>query len=532
MPVQVLLVLLLAPPLFAQSMPKTVSVRYQFTGLYYLHHDRENCPGAARTRGTIEIAGKAELGPDRRYRGTARQRMNIDACGVTEETREKEGDVCLATVSGDFLADLTVEFGGFDEAPTAEVEVVPQGQPPLTVSNECDDEFAPYLRTMVQEGVNLSLDAEHALQVAEMWSPGKGLRAGTHTFRREPDWSGPAETGGWTLTITVGETEPPKAVIDTPHRAQRAEPFTFNSSGSKGGITSRRWTLTPLCPSSGAKPFTAEGAAVQARLLCSTRATLTVSDGLKEDTSTAVIEIEPRPFKTRFDHDFGAEGFLEKPAAPTAHHNSATNNFEVTFVAAENVPAHPGLGPQEYLYPPDEGGGWSANGFEEDRIAEGPFAGVWYVTDYSLEVKRKTLMNRYLLPGVAAGSFGSFYDRNVNQGHDVDAYLDAIRAHEGFRYGQGTLGHSGLIAKSLRENDPARKLEAMVAADRDTLVTAANEELRATNRRLCEETADPLPVIWSGNLIFPYDDGSGWTPPTQATVGGTNYAYKQMGPCP
>jgi hypothetical protein len=86
---------------------------------------------------------------------------------------------------------------------------------------------------------------------------------------------------------------------------------------------------------------------------------------------------------------------------------------------------------------------------------EGPFDGFAYIVEAHFVLDRTGYTNRYFVkngPPPATGVSKNFYLANVQQHIDVDAYLERVKAHEG--YGAPELGgHMAELVQALQEKD-------------------------------------------------------------------------------
>ncbi|HUP49775.1 MAG TPA: hypothetical protein VNA04_13395 [Thermoanaerobaculia bacterium] len=317
-----------------------------------------------------------------------------------------------------------------------------------------------------------------------------------------------------------------------PYRVTRGERVELDGSRSRGAGLRYEWTFAPAsCPPGLElnRQARLSGVRAQATLLCTTQATLTVTDGHKTDSKSLTVNVVPREgeqWETSFTH-LPEDGLLHG-SAPFVRRTSAAGDrdlsYVVNFVGGENVsPTDPSRDANETLEPFRQKGTWDNLGYTLEQVSDGgPFDGVWYVQQYRLQVRRQTLINRFLVPNGTPMRIGSFYEETVRRGTDIDAWLEAIRAHEGMRDRNGVLGHSGLIEKALREKDPAREVEPLLSRDRAALVRETDRVLREADSYLCQQSKDPLPLIWTGSVALPFDDSSGWEIVTVNT-GGRDY---------
>jgi hypothetical protein len=284
-------------------------------------------------------------------------------------------------------------------------------------------------------------------------------------------------TGSWTATFCqTGKVKPNdcgKQLVAraTSAGARRGGTVVLDGSRSEGDIVSYRWRVSRGrdCPSGTKLDQATEltGARVSFRALCSFRATLTVRDRDSSDSTSIAVPVRARPWKTTFAHV--AEGRL----------NSLL--VDGHLVLGRNVCAHEGLeGEQRSGHILHRGGANGPNdGFTLGSIASGPFRGNWYVSKYTAEVRRASLISQDLYPGT------DLYSTNGAAGRlqDFQALFNSVRDHERL--------HSELIKEALGRNDGAKRVEAMVAPDRDELATQVNAALVRFEEALAAATAEP-----------------------------------------
>lgn len=313
--------------------------------------------------------------------------------------------------------------------------------------------------------------------------------------------------GRWNTTWTIQPSgpefeEPLKAIAGGPYVAERGQTLNLDGWNSTGKIISYKWTFAPADEKSEI-PFNAgaakEGRRVPTVFLAPVKATLTVSDGKKEDSDTVTIEVKARDYKTPFIHREGEE--LHPESIPPR----MIKGRDLKYAGGENVCALENYGDKNtihILHPNEKGGSWESNGYVLQQVqdAGGPFDGDWYITDYTIRIERQTLINKYILPGgpPPVRTAKPFYETNQAMGNDVDAYLAAVRKHE--------LLHSELMQKALNANDPGPKIEAFAGKDKDAIKALADKEIQASETAIDKASADPLPSVgFEGKIAFPDD---------------------------
>lgn len=328
-----------------------------------------------------------------------------------------------------------------------------------------------------------------------------------------------------------------KAVAGGPYTIERGQTVQLDGSGSLGAIEEYEWALQPNgdCPTGTKKDVKLKGKQVSFKALCPLTATLTVSGADARDSEAAAVAVRARKWQTPFEH--AAEGRMTdvgKPVMiPTGRDSAGKLEYSMyELVGGENVSVFDESAPaNQLLHPLSTNGSWNGSGYTIEQVNDdGPFAGIWFVSKYTVEVKRKTLVNQYLLPDGPLVNGKSIYLENERDKLPIAEYLAAIRNHEGMSNGKGVLGHSGLFEKALRADDPGLKLEKLAESDSSAVQQKADEALHAANIRMCTEGRDPLPPIWGGNLKFPILNSGGWAV-GWADVGGDTPQYKAMPPC-
>jgi hypothetical protein len=322
------------------------------------------------------------------------------------------------------------------------------------------------------------------------------------------------------------EPQPPVADAGGPYTAQRGQSITLDGSGSEGNISSYTWRFAPGddCKEAGTSSANKRGESTSVTLLCSTKITLTVNNGIAEDSDEAQASVSPRTWKTAFEH-VDQVGVMVDAVTPVAvrGHPAAS-----AYVGGENVCAICGAGSDYHnFHPAAQDGSWADHGYivEEVNDPDGPFDRFWYASQYRLQIKRQSLINPYLLPGgrpPVSGAMG-FYHANKNgtgtaacpHGGDIDGYLAAIKAHE--------FDHSARKERALGIHDPAKEIERTFAKTRKELLEQLDKTIQEAERSVCDASKDPLPRIWQGSLCFPYDDSGLYDVNSPVEIGGPNY---------
>ena len=256
------------------------------------------------------------------------------------------------------------------------------------------------------------------------------------------------------------------------------------------------------CESGPVRTGQKQGRVVNVVALCDLRATLTVvdRDGDRDSKSTAV-NVKPRHWRTPPLAHREKTGDPRTPRDPPSATALGGGNFAFSIFGGLNV-SDCGGSEGQILCPVQNGGTWLGGGYELAKVNDpkGPFDGFSYVASSQITVKRAGLINPTILPG------STFYQHNQAAGRDVAGFVNAIRQHEGLGNGTSRSGHS-LIMKTILQSatgDPRRVIEKLFAPGREGAKERIDKTLGAIERRLDQESNDPLPDIWTGTIDF-YD---------------------------
>ncbi len=300
----------------------------------------------------------------------------------------------------------------------------------------------------------------------------------------------------WSFT-PAGQAPVLKAVPKVAASVRRGEPLTLDGSASTGKIRDYAWTFSGAraAPDGSMPDLSAvlHGRTVQVTLLDGMQVKLTVTDGVRSDSRTVSVAVTPRTgFETKTSH-VAEEGRLIAPAPM-----SGRKGWE----GGENVCAHDppaSLDEPVHILHPETGG------YTVGRVSDrGPYAGFSWVTEWKVEARRQTLLNRWIVedaPPILAG-MKSFYAANVELKTDVVAYLAAARRHERM--------HTTLVEKSIRAGDPAKVAEKTFGRDEARLRRDVDAKLKDAEKAAAQATRDPLPKIWTGKVAVPTPDTGKW----------------------
>jgi hypothetical protein len=304
-----------------------------------------------------------------------------------------------------------------------------------------------------------------------------------------------------------------QAVPGGPYAVRRAGRVKLDGSGSKPRrtITDYRWKLRPIpgaCPEDIPLRTThKEGKEIRVVALCGIRASLTVVDRHGDrDTASTTVDVRPRGpkgWRTPFSHR-EKKGDPQTPRDPPSATSAGGGNYAFSLFGGLNVSdCGAPTASSEILCPPLRGdSSWLGNGYELAKVNDpnGPFDDFSYVASSDIRVKRAALINPTILPGSA------FYKHNVDAGRDVAGFVTAIRQHEGLGNGTPRTGHSQIMKTILQSptGDARRVIEGLFGANREAARKGVDRALHAINRRLDQESDDPLAQIWTGMIDF-YD---------------------------
>ena len=292
-----------------------------------------------------------------------------------------------------------------------------------------------------------------------------------------------------------------------PYTVTRAGRIRLDGSGSRPRreITDYIWRFRTSggdCENGPVRTGQKQGRVVNVVALCDLRATLTVvdRDGDRDSKSTAV-NVKPRHWRTPPLAHREKTGDPRTPRDPPSATALGGGNFAFSIFGGLNV-SDCGGSEGQILCPVQNGGTWLGGGYELAQVNDpkGPFDGFSYVASSQITVKRAGLINPTILPG------STFYQHNQAAGRDVAGFVNAIRQHEGLGNGTSRSGHS-LIMKTILQSatgDPRRVIEKLFAPGREGAKERVDKALGAIERRLDQESADPLPDIWTGTIEF-YD---------------------------
>ena len=307
----------------------------------------------------------------------------------------------------------------------------------------------------------------------------------------------------WTIRPVGPEFEEPlKAIAGGPYTPERGQTVYLDGLQSTGKIQSFHWKFEPADALQAIR-FRAgpgkDGRRVPVVALASIKATLTVSDGKKEDSDSVIIAVTPRDYRTPFVHHAGEK--LHPESIPPRQ----IKGRDLRYAGGENVCALDDYGSPDsvhVLHPAPAGGSWDTRGYTMKQVqdAGGPFDELWYVDTYTVRVEREVLINKYILPGgpPPVRTAEPFYKSNQALGNDVDGYLAAVRRHE--------LLHSELMKNALSADDPGPKIEAIAFEDKPALKLEVDQKIQASENATDRASQDPLPSVgFKGPIAFPDD---------------------------
>jgi hypothetical protein len=290
-----------------------------------------------------------------------------------------------------------------------------------------------------------------------------------------------------------------------PYEAERGETVTLDASDSKGKIQSYKWTFQdPPANGPGAEalPVRADavkqGKTVTVTVLKSIKITLEVSDGQNKASKATSIVVHPRKWKTKFKH-VDDEG-VYKVGPPRRRGWEGGINVCSVDQKADHI-----------FHPAQSFGTWKNAGYTLERVNDpkGPFDEYYFVNDYTLEITRQALINRYITeasPLTILHIDGKDY--NFHAGNRrlekkfglppaVQPYLTAVRAHEKM--------HSTLMRGALRKVEPAREVEKEFGRDPSSVEFRVDKAIEAAWDEITTASKDypDAPDMWAGSLAVP-----------------------------
>lgn len=318
----------------------------------------------------------------------------------------------------------------------------------------------------------------------------------TQTFK-PPEFPHNTFTVTWSFT-PAGKAPELKAIPKVPGTATRGESITLDGSASTGRIQDYTWTFSGgkaapdgSMPDLGVK---LHGAQVQVVLLDGMQVTLTVTDAERSHAKTVPVNVLPRKaFETKVSHS-ATEGRLSAPAPMLGRKGWEGGENVCAFdpPATLDEPVH-------ILHPQSEG-------YTVAEVSgEGPYAGFSYIAEWKIEVKRQSLINKWIAedgPPILSG-LKSFYNANLDLKTQVVAYLAAARKHE--------RTHTTLMERSIRANDPAKFAERTFGKDAGKVRRTIDDKLKDAERAAANASKDPLPKTWTGQVAVPTPDTGTWT---------------------
>jgi hypothetical protein len=382
------------------------------------------------------------------------------------------------------------------------------------------------------------------------WAPGSTSSSGRWDAPLDADSAPDGEEPHrdwveWSFELQK-EAKKVTAVAGAPSQVERGQRVRLDGSGSRGQIQTFRWTASaPRCPDGEGKdadPIDHQGAIWEITVLCDLDLTLTVSDGKEEaNAAHARITVRAREWKTPLDvaPEVELRGYAplarvcpdQKPGRPVEYCTilyGGSNACSCGDTTSETHLLHPD--PNPAVHKTLDGTGYV---IEDVKDPDGPFDGWRWLKEYRVRLQRQARVNRFIRPDSPPPLVGlprNFFAENAARKNDAAGYLAAVRAHEGDggNFGGGFVhGHLSKTRDWLKKDDPAAKLEKLVGAagtNQEDLAARADKVLRKAEVSGCKATSDPInPPAWSGNLVTPKDDGSGWIL-APAKVGGPNYS--------
>ena len=164
--------------------------------------------------------------------------------------------------------------------------------------------------------------------------------------------------------------------------------------------------------------------------------------------------------------------------------------------------------------------GW-VNGYTRAEIDGGPNNDLWYVTNTSLYVQRRSVVNRFCKPnqqnlpdppnvGWFEYNIGAYQDQNY-----LDGLVVGIKAHENMGQGANPKGHQRqLIAEyGVAGNDPREAIEPLAARNENDLKGLATAAIQKIEDRLMAKMDAPEPSgNWGPKWVMVHTLQAGWNP--------------------
>lgn len=226
--------------------------------------------------------------------------------------------------------------------------------------------------------------------------------------------------------------DPLDAVPGGPYTVARGGTVTVDGSGSKPAsrITSYTWSFTSNCPDGvQGRQSTRSGKTAQIVAVCTTTATLTVSDGEESDSESTTIKVTGKLRDVEFNQG-------KKPDEARFPFDTELGTFVFGFNRCSvewGESRDPDLN-DHWLHKPDNG-----DDVETKQVTDpgGPYDGFFYVTDHNLKVVRTMIINKKLLKG------GNVYELNDGKYRDdIKKLAKAVEDHERI--------HGELVRKMLK----------------------------------------------------------------------------------
>lgn len=281
----------------------------------------------------------------------------------------------------------------------------------------------------------------------------------------------------------VPEEDVVKAVPDVSTLKFRGEKAVLDGSRSmpSARLKTYRWKFEPGadCPA-GIPTVEFDGKRVEVQLLCSARATLTVSldgsgnnsilpnaaSGSRSDSKIVNLPIKPRPWKTRFSQ-MPSIGQLTS-APPLLSESGAVNMY------GRNVCAYDGLTGDQYSGHKIHFGATAektnienAVTFQQVKDPNSPVNGWWFVGSKTFEVARAALIH----PSLNPYSELQIKNKTLCAKEKVspcgfDMLMASTRAHEIMH---GTLMQEKMAELTKTGKDPAQLIERMINKDKESI---------------------------------------------------------------
>ena len=274
-----------------------------------------------------------------------------------------------------------------------------------------------------------------------------------------------------------------KAHPGGPYEVVRAETLQLDGSRSEGKCLTYKWAFVPVrgeCEWGSDPQARKEGVKPTVVLLCSMDITLTVTDGVTQDSKTVRATVTPRDWETKIEkqiEDVYLPSNLVYPClACDFGRNSCAFDGARTFELGEPS--------GHYIHRDSDRATWEGEGgYTLAQVDDpgGPFHSWWYPDVNNLRVQRAALVSKDL------HKESDLYKTNIAKGFpNIEALRGAVAAHERV--------HGDLIREALekdrRRHDPAPKVETAYGETQEAAQSLADGFIIEAETYIRQETAE------------------------------------------